>query len=139
MSLRRILCTQCDRPFEVDEGAKSVNCIHCNTRVVTEAMTVDAYIAVRRFATANRMRITKKALVYASVRADDLEIEGFLQGEALALAGIRVTKTARVLASLRAPRLSLEPGATLSGDVRIGPDQVPEATYLLGPVPPRGA
>src|SRR5437773_1295369 len=89
MALRRILCTQCDRPLEVDEGAKSVNCMHCNTRVVTEAMTVDAYVAVRRFTTANRMKITKKGLVYASVRADALEIEGFLQGDAFALPDIR--------------------------------------------------
>ena len=139
MALRRTLCTQCDRPLDVDAGAKSVNCLHCNTRVVTEAMTVDSYVAVRRFATANRMRITKKALVYASVRADELEIDGFLQGEALALSGIRVLKNARVAASLRAATLSLEPGATLSGDLRIGPDQVPEAQLLLGPGAPPAA
>jgi LSD1 subclass zinc finger protein len=137
MALRRILCTQCDRPLEVDEGAKSVNCLHCNTRVVTEAMTVDAYVAVRRFTTANRMKITKKGLVYASVRADALEIEGFLQGDALSLSGIRLSKTARVTANLRAARLALEPGATLSGDMRIGPDQVPEIQGLVSPMPPR--
>jgi LSD1 subclass zinc finger protein len=137
MALRRILCTQCDRPLEVDEGAKSVNCMHCNTRVVTEAMTVDAYVAVRRFTTANRMKITKKGLVYASVRADALEIEGFLQGDALSLTGIRLAKTARVTANLRAARLALEPGAVLSGDLRIGPDQVPETQALIAPIPPR--
>ena len=137
MALRRILCTQCDRPLEVDEGAKSVNCMHCNTRVVTEAMTVDAYVAVRRFTTANRMKITKKGLVYASVRADALEIEGFLQGDALALTGIRLTKTARVTANLRAARLTLEPGAVLCGDLRIGPNEVPEVQALVAPTPPR--
>ena len=47
-----------------------------------------------------------------------------------------VLKNARVAASLRAATLSLEPGATLSGDLRIGPDQVPEAQLLLAPPGP---
>lgn len=133
MGTRRTLCTQCDGALQVAEGAKSVNCIHCHTRVVTEALDVKEYVAVRRFATANRMRIMKKAKVYASVRADDLEIEGFLQGDATSLSGIRIKKTARVTASLRGAWLSLEAGATLVGDVRIGPAAVPEVSALLEP------
>jgi hypothetical protein len=132
MALRRILCTQCDGALEVDDSAKSVNCVHCNTRVITELLVVDAYVAVRRFTTANRMRITKKALVYSSVRADALEIEGFLQGEAVSLSGIRVSKSARVAANLRGAWLSVDAGASLVGEMRIGPDQVPEAGNLGG-------
>jgi LSD1 subclass zinc finger protein len=92
---RRILCTSCDLPLEVATEAKSVNCVHCNTRVITEEMTVGEYVAVRRFSTANRMRITKKGKVYASVRADALEVDGFLQGDAVALEGIRLSRRAR--------------------------------------------
>jgi hypothetical protein len=125
MASRRILCTQCNGALEVDDSAKSVNCVHCNTRVITEALVVDAYVAVRRFTTANRMRITKKALVYSSVRADDLEIDGFLQGDAVSLSGIRVGKSARVAANLRGAWLSVESGASLVGELRIGPDQIP--------------
>jgi LSD1 subclass zinc finger protein len=133
---RRILCTSCDLPLEVATEAKSVNCVHCNTRVITEEMTVGEYVAVRRFSTANRMRITKKGKVYASVRADALEVDGFLQGDAVALEGIRLTKNARVTANLRAPWLSLEAGATLVGELRIGPDQVPEVLNYAAPAPP---
>ena len=127
MAVRHILCTQCDLPLDVDETAKSVNCRHCNTRVITEAMVVAEYVAVRRFATANRMRITKKGIVYASVRADALEVEGVLQGDVVSLTSIRITKSAQVKGSLRGASLSLEPGATFVGDVAIGPEQVPTA------------
>ena len=133
---RTVLCTSCDLPLDVSSEAKSVNCRHCNTRVITEAMDVDAYVAVRRFTTANRMKILRKGIVYASVRAETLEVDGFLQGEAVALGGIRLTKNARVSANLRAPFLAVEVGATLVGDLRIGPDQVPEAENLrLAPTP----
>jgi LSD1 subclass zinc finger protein len=127
---RRILCTSCDLPLEVAEEARSVNCVHCNTRVITEEMTVDGYVAVRRFATANRVRITKKGRVYASVRADVLEIDGFLQGEAVSLGGIRIGKNARITANLRAHWIALDPAAVLVGEMRIGPNEVPEAENL---------
>jgi hypothetical protein len=84
---RRILCVHCSRPLEVDVGAKSVNCRHCHKRVITEALTVKDYVAVRRFETANRLHITKKGIVYAAVRADDLVVDGVLEGSALALGG----------------------------------------------------
>jgi hypothetical protein len=131
---RRILCTTCDLPFEIAREAKSVNCPHCHNRVITEEMDISGYVAVRKFTTANRMRIRKKGRVYAAVRADDLEVEGFLQGEALALHGIRILKGAIVAAAIRAPRLVLDPGATLVGDVRIGPGEVPELENLWEPV-----
>jgi LSD1 subclass zinc finger protein len=130
---RRILCTSCDLPLEVAEEARSVNCVHCNTRVVTEEMTVDGYVAVRRFATANRMKITKKGRVYASVRAESIEIDGFLQGEAVALQGIKLGKNARVTANLRAAWIVLDANATLVGDMRIGPGEVPECANLAAP------
>jgi hypothetical protein len=126
MAIRRTLCTQCDGLLEIAEEAKSVACRHCGTRVVTEALDVGEYVAMRRLATANHMRITKKALVYASVRADVLEVEGFLQGDGVGLAGIKLGKHARVKGNLRGAVLVLEPGASLSGEVRIGLSEVPE-------------
>jgi DNA-directed RNA polymerase subunit RPC12/RpoP len=130
MSIRRTLCTQCDGLLEIAEEAKSVACRHCGTRVVTEAMEIKEYMAMRRIATANHMRITKKALVYASVRADVLEVDGFLQGDGVGLAGIKLGKNARVKGNLRGAVLVLEPGASLSGEVRIGLSEVPELEVL---------
>jgi DNA-directed RNA polymerase subunit RPC12/RpoP len=122
MGIRKTFCTQCDEAVEFADEAKSINCRHCNTRVITEPLDVSEYVAVRRVATANRMKITKKGKVFASVRADALEIEGFLHGDATSLSGIRIKKSAQVTGSLRAAWLSLEPGATLVGDVKIGPE-----------------
>jgi len=127
---RRILCTHCSLVLEVDEAAKSVNCKHCHKRVITEALTVKDYVAVRKFHTANRMRITKKGIVYASVKADDLEVDGVLEGDVLAMHGIRLTKRAKVKGNLRGQTLAVQLGATLVGDVRIGPDCVPELDAL---------
>ncbi len=132
---RRILCTSCDLAFEIAAEAKSVNCPHCHTRVITEALDVDGYVAVRRFTTANRMHVKKKGRVYASVRADSLEIDGFLQGEGMALHGIRLGKHALVTGNLRATSLALEYGATLVGHVSIGPDAVPELQNLWNEQP----
>jgi cytoskeletal protein CcmA (bactofilin family) len=132
---RWTLCTSCDGPVQVSTHAKSISCPHCNTRVVTEALDVDGYVAVRRFATANRMHITKKGIVFASVRADDLEVNGTLTGDALSMTGIRVGKTAKVRGDLRAAWLAVADGASLSGDLRIGPDQVPELHNLEGSAP----
>ena len=85
-------------------------------------------------ATANQMHITKKGKVFASVRADSLVIDGFLQGDATSLSGVRITKSGKVTATIRAAWLSLEPGATLVGEVRIGPAEVPEIALLAPPV-----
>jgi cytoskeletal protein CcmA (bactofilin family) len=106
--------------------AKSFSCRHCNARVITEAHVVKGYVAVRRFATANRIRVTRKGMVYASVRAEDLEVDGVLEGDVVSLGGIRVGRHAKVKADLRGLTLSVEPGATVIGMLRIGPDQVPE-------------
>ena len=128
---RRVLCTSCDAPLTIDAAAKSVSCPHCHQRVVTESVTVKDYVAVRRFFVANAMRITKKGMVYAAVRADDLRVDGLLQGEALALGRMHLSKHARVSGELRATYLRVDAGAAISGDVRIGPDEVPELDVLL--------
>jgi hypothetical protein len=127
---RWILCTYCDLPLEIAAEAKSVNCHHCHKRVITEAMVVKEYVAVRRFAVANSMHITKKGIVYASVRADDLQVDGILEGDALALGAARLTKKSRVKGNLRATSLDLELGASFVGHLAIGRDQVPELEAL---------
>lgn len=127
---RRTLCTSCDRCLVVSTHAKSVSCPYCNQRVVTEDLVVKDYVAVRRFRVANRMRITRKALVYAAVRADELEIEGLLQGDAVALHRIHLGRKARVSGNLRASRLSVDEGATFEGQLHIGPEHMPELQSL---------
>jgi cytoskeletal protein CcmA (bactofilin family) len=127
---RTTLCTTCDGPLTVSTLAKSVSCPHCNTRVITESMDVDGYVAVRRFATANAMRIAKKGIVVAAVRADVLEVVGTLTGDATSMTGITIARTAKVKGDLRASWLRLEEGASFAGHLAIGPEHVPELERL---------
>ena len=127
---RRILCTTCARPLDISGAAKSVSCKHCNARVVTEAMTIKEYMAVRRVSLANKVHITRKGLVYASVHAEDIVVEGQLQGDLFALHNIHVGKKAQIKGDLRASWLSVDEGATIEGHMRIGPDEVPELEGL---------
>lgn len=127
---RWTLCTSCNGAIHVSTLAKSVVCTHCHARVVTESLEVDGYVAVRRFATANRMHIGKKGIVFADVRADELVVDGTLTGEALSMTGLHLTKTAKVKGALRAATLRLDLGAVFCGDVRIGPEAVPELESL---------
>ena len=128
---RRILCTSCDAPLTVDAQAKSVNCPACNQRVICEPVTIKGYVAVRRYPVANRVTITRKGIVYASVRADDLDVDGVLRGEALVLGCCHLRKHARVTAPLRASMLRVDKGASLVGHVHIGPDAVAELDVLV--------
>ena len=123
---RLTLCTSCDEPLYVDVTAKSVSCAACNQRVICEPLSIKEYIAVRYLKVANTVEITKKGFVVACVRADDLTVDGRLKGEAIVLQRIHLKKKAEVIGNVRARSLRLDLGAKLVGDVRIGPDEMPE-------------
>jgi cytoskeletal protein CcmA (bactofilin family) len=91
---------------------------------------MDGYVAVRRFATANAMRIARKGIVVAAVRADVLEVEGTLTGDAVSMTGITIARGAKVKGALRAAWLHLEEGASFAGHLSIGPEHVPELERL---------
>jgi len=120
------LCTSCDQPMQIDVNAKSVSCRHCNGRVITESARISQYMAVRNFKVANHVHITRKGLVFANIRADELKIEGRVTGNVFSLQGVHISKKASLEGDVRASWLVVENGATLVGDVRIGPDEVPE-------------
>jgi hypothetical protein len=132
---KRILCTSCGGLLVVSSEAKSVSCSHCNQRVICERLDVKDYVAVRKFRTANLMHIRKKGIVYASVWAEHLVIDGVLQGDAAALHTIRLGRKARVTADLRAQSLEVAAGAQLAGTVQIGREFVPELEHLNQPLP----
>ena len=123
---RRILCTSCGGVLIVAFEAKSVSCRHCNGRVICERLDIKDYVAVRALRTANTMRLRKKAIVNAALWAEQIDIEGRLTGDAVSLGSIRVGRKAQVLGNLRARSLSVEEGATLVGEVRIGRRHIPE-------------
>ncbi len=123
---RLTLCTSCDKPLKMDVSAKSVSCPACNARVICEPMRVKDYVAVRNLKVANHVHITKKGIVVANIRADDLEIDGRLTGNVVSLQGVVISRKAEVKGDVRASWLEVEVGAMLVGNMRIGPDQLPE-------------
>ena len=123
---RRILCTSCGGVLVIAFTAKSVSCRHCNGRVVCEALDIKDYVAVRNVRTANTLRLRKKAIVNAALWAEDIEVEGRLQGDAISLGRIRIRRKAQVQGNMRARSLLLEEGAIVVGEMRIGPRHMPE-------------
>jgi len=130
---RRILCTSCGGLLVVAGVAKSVNCHHCNGRVICEELQIDDYVAVRNLRTANRIHIKKRGHVVAAVWCEDLVVDGKLRGDAIALGAIHLTRRARVEGGLRGTSLQVEEGATVRGVMRIGPEHIPEHEALLAP------
>jgi hypothetical protein len=123
---RRILCTSCGGVLVIALQAKSVSCRHCNGRVICEALDIKEYVAVRNLRTANTLRLRKKAIVNAALWAEDIEVEGRLQGDAISLGRIRIRRKAQVVGNIRARTLLLEEGASLVGEMRIGARYMPE-------------
>ena len=123
---RRILCTSCGGVLVIAYQAKSVSCRHCNGRVICEALDIKEYVAVRHLRTANSMRLRKKAIVNAALWAEEIDIEGRLQGDAISLGLLRIRKKAQVQGNLRARRLIFEEGASFVGEVRIGRKHIPD-------------
>ena len=111
--------------------AKSVNCHHCHQRVICEALVIKDYVAVRKLRTANKIHITKKGNVVASLWCEDLAIDGRLKGDAIALGSMRVSKKAQIQGDLRATSLRVDDGAVVSGIMRIGPEHIPQHDAML--------
>ncbi len=123
---REILCTHCEGKLEVSAHAMSVNCHHCNRRVIIEDLKIKAYHAVVKLATAGRVEIAKRAQVVAKVRVHDLIVKGEVKGDVVAVDRIEVAKQGAILGNVSCKRLEVAPGAKLSGFFRVEPEFEPE-------------
>ena len=123
---REILCTHCEGKLEVSAHAMSVNCHHCNRRVIIEDLKIKAYHAVVKLATAGRVEIAKRAQVVAKVRVHDLIVKGEIKGDVVAVDRIEVSKQGAILGNVSCKRLEVAPGARLSGFFRVEPEFEPE-------------
>lgn len=104
----------------------SVNCRHCNRRVIIEDLKIKAYHAVVRLATAGKVEVARRAQVVARVRVDELIVKGEVKGNVVAAGRVEVTKHGRIDGDVSCPRLSVQPGATLNGFFRIEPGFEPQ-------------
>lgn len=123
---RGILCTHCEGKLEVSAHAMSVNCHHCNRRVIIEDLKIKAYHAVVKLATAGRVEVAKRAQVVAKVRVHELIVKGEIKGDVIAVDRIEIAKQGSILGDVSCKRLEVQPGAKLSGFFRVEPDFEPQ-------------
>ena len=123
---REVRCTHCDRRIEIPVQAMSVNCRHCHRRVIIEDMTIKAYHAVVKLATAGKVEVAKNATVVAKVRVHELDVKGNVKGDVVAMDGVSVGKKGVIEGDVSCRRLKVQPGAQLSGNYVVRPDFVPE-------------
>lgn len=123
---RDVVCTHCDHTIEIPATAMSVNCRFCHKRVIIEDVTIKAYHAVVRLATAGKVQVAKRATVVAEVRVNDLVVEGSVKGNVTAIGAVRVGKKGSIIGNVACRRLAVEPGASLVGHVTVDPEFAPE-------------
>lgn len=122
---REVLCTHCDRSIEIPAQAMSVNCRHCHRRVVIEDLKIKAYHAVMRLATAGKVEVARNATVVAEVRVNELVVKGNVKGNVVAIGRVAIDKKAHVEGNVSCRRLTVQPGAQLSGHYEVRPDYRP--------------
>lgn len=71
---------------------------------------------------AETLTIGESGYVEGDVTADEIVVEGTVQGEVTARSRIVLTGTARAVATLHAPLLEMADGAQLKGEVNVGVD-----------------
>jgi DNA-directed RNA polymerase subunit RPC12/RpoP len=118
---REVVCTHCERSIEIPSAAMSVNCRHCNKRVIIEDLKIKAYHSVVRLATAGKVEVAKNAQVIARVRVDELIVNGTIKGDVTALSRIEVGKKGAIYGDVVCRTISIQPGAKLSGHFVIDP------------------
>jgi len=74
----------------------------------------------------NRLTVGPNAQVRADVKAREVIIHGFVEGNVLALGRIELRETAVVKGDLRAERLSIEENASMEGRVELVESAQPE-------------
>jgi cytoskeletal protein CcmA (bactofilin family) len=103
----------------------SVNCRHCHRRVIIENLTIKAYHAVVRLATAGALEVTRKGAVVGHVRVTDLLVEGSVKGNVTALGRVAIGKKGSIEGDVHCRSLLVEQGARLKGFVRVDPQFTP--------------
>ncbi len=120
---KRVYCTHCGEGVEVAARALSSVCPRCNRRLAIEDVRVHQYYAVRKVATCGDVLVAERGHLVASVQAVNLTVDGKLKGNVKARGFVRIGRKASVQGDIEAPSLSVENGAELTGDLRIGPER----------------
>ena len=120
---RTVLCPHCDAPIEVAELTMSTVCASCMKTARVEDLKVETYFAGARFFTAGTIKVAKRAILRAEVRAERIEVDGEVTGPVRLRQGMRVGKKGRVIGNVSATSLRVEEGAIVVGRLEIKPPE----------------
>lgn len=118
---RTVQCPHCDAPIDVGGMTMSTVCPSCMKNARVEDLNVDTYWAGAEFFTAGKVKVEKRAVLVAKVRASNLQVDGEVKGAVDLREGIRIGKQGRVFGDVRAPSLKVDEGGVLVGRVEITP------------------
>jgi cytoskeletal protein CcmA (bactofilin family) len=85
---------------------------------------IDVYGYVEGNVTAEELRVHKGGRLAGQLRADNAEVNGTLQGEAVVKKLIKITSTGVVEGNIRYGRISLEAGGDLTAELRNIPPEI---------------
>lgn len=118
---RTVQCPHCDGPIEVGGMTMSTVCPTCMKNARVEDLNVDTYWAGTEFFTAGKVKVEKRAVLVAKVRASSLQVDGEVKGAVDLREGIRIGKQGRLIGDVKAPFLTVDEGGVLVGRVEIHP------------------
>ncbi|MGH2668929.1 MAG: polymer-forming cytoskeletal protein [bacterium] len=119
---REVVCTHCDHPIQIPATAMSVNCRHCNRRVIIEDLKIKAYHAALKVATAGKLEVAKNAQVVADIRVAELVVDGAVKGSVKADDRVQIGKKGVIQGDILCRRILVEPGGRLEGRLSVGPN-----------------
>lgn len=116
---KKVPCTHCAGELEVAERALSTVCPHCQKRLVLESFRIRTHYAVRLFGTCGDIFVEKRGQVVATIRADNVTVNGRVRGDVTARGRVKIGPHGSLKGNITAPRLQVESGAALNGYLRI--------------------
>ena len=124
---RLVNCPHCDAELDVGKMTMSTVCQSCMKTARIEDLKVDTYWAGAEFYTAGAVKVAKRAVLVAKVRANKIEVHGEVKGPVQLREGMRIGKKGRVFGDITAHSLRVDEGAILVGRIEIVPLEAPAA------------
>lgn len=116
---RVVACPSCESDVTVAERAMNARCPSCGEGLhLQDAIIVGRSVGPLK--TLGNVHVTRKGAVRGSVDCEHLLVEGKLAGDITVKETAAIRKKAKVKANITANRVSIEKGATFSGELRIG-------------------
>lgn len=121
---KNVTCPYCEHRERVSEYAFSVACRHCNRRIELRDLDIRSHLR-ENIHSGSVVRILPSGSVRGTVRANEVIVQGSVNGDVVAGERLRIAATGVVRGNLRTRRLEMEEGARFHGDANIGEQAFP--------------